>query len=89
MVIGKHIIGSDLTRVASSPAGVDLNKARALQDVTSGCDMGLLGEQIVFSYQTRCNAVQVHSADGRKCGNNNQPNAPLPHRKSLEDEKQK
>lgn len=30
MVIGKHTLGSDLTRVASSPAGVDLNKARTL-----------------------------------------------------------
>lgn len=30
MVIGKQTLGSDLTRVASSPAGVDLNKARTL-----------------------------------------------------------
>lgn len=89
MVIGKHIFGSDLTRVASSPAGVDLNKAWTLKDVTSGRDVGLLGEQIVFSYQTRCNAVKVHSADARKCGKNNQPNTPLPHPKSLEHEKQK
>lgn len=30
IVIGKQTLGSDLTRVASSPAGVDLNKARTL-----------------------------------------------------------
>lgn len=30
VVIGKQTLGSDLTRVASSPAGVDLNKARTL-----------------------------------------------------------